>query len=164
MKQLFLATIFVFAALALQAQEDVPNVIVKNLKGENVNFADVIKKGRITVVSFWATWCVPCKKEINNISEVMPEWKKNMDFDFVAVSIDDTRNIAKVKSYVNGQKWEFPTLIDPNQDLKQKLNFPSVPYTVVFDQTGKIVYTHQGYVEGDEIVLRDKLKELLQAK
>ena len=161
MKKIILAAMILIVATIAKAQ-DVPNVQVKNVKGENVNFADVIKKGRITVVSFWATWCVPCKKEINNISEVMPEWKKNLDFDFVTVSIDDTRNIAKVKSYVNTMKWDFQTLIDPNQDLKQKLNFPSVPYTVVFDGNGKIVYTHQGYVEGDEMMLRDKLKELLQ--
>ncbi|MFM2049285.1 MAG: hypothetical protein RI955_1833 [Bacteroidota bacterium] len=148
---------FVFVAKA----QDIPSVTLKNVKGENVNFTDVIKKGRITVVSFWATWCVPCKKEINNISEVMPEWKKNLDFDFVAVSIDDSRNVAKVKSYVNGQRWDFTTLIDPNQDLKRALNFQSVPYTIVFDQSGKIAFTHSGYVEGDEFILRDKLKELL---
>jgi thiol-disulfide isomerase/thioredoxin len=148
---------FVFVAKA----QDIPSVTLKNVKGENVNFTNVIKKGRITVVSFWATWCVPCKKEINNISELMPEWKKNLDFDFVAVSIDDSRNVAKVKSYVNGQRWDFTTLIDPNQDLKRALNFQSVPYTIVFDQNGKIVFTHAGYVEGDEFILRDKLKELL---
>jgi thiol-disulfide isomerase/thioredoxin len=148
---------FVFVAKA----QDIPSVTLKNVKGENVNFTDVIKKGRITVVSFWATWCVPCKKEINNISEVMPEWKKSLDFDFVAVSIDDSRNVAKVKSYVNGQRWDFTTLIDPNQDLKRALNFQSVPYTIVFDQSGKIAFTHSGYVEGDEFILRDKLKELL---
>jgi thiol-disulfide isomerase/thioredoxin len=163
MKKIILVVTFAIFALAANAQ-DVPKVLVKNLKGENVNFSEIIKKGRITVVSFWATWCVPCKKEINNISEVMPEWKKNMDFDFVTVSIDDTRNVAKVKSYANTMKWEFPTVIDDKQELKQKLNFPSVPYTVVFDQNGKIVFTHQGYVEGDEVILKDKLKELLQAK
>jgi thiol-disulfide isomerase/thioredoxin len=163
MKKIFLlASILVFT-LNIKAQ-DVPKVDVKNANGENVNFYNVIKKGRITVVSFWATWCVPCKKEINNVFELMPEWKKNLDFDFVAVSIDDTRNIAKVKSYVNGQKWDFPVLIDPNQDLKQKLNFPSVPFTIIFDQNGKIVYTHQGYVEGDELILKDKLEELLKQK
>jgi cytochrome c biogenesis protein CcmG, thiol:disulfide interchange protein DsbE len=66
-----------------------------------------------------------------------------------------------VKSYVNGQRWDFTTLIDPNQDLKRALNFQSVPYTIVFDQNGKIAFTHSGYVEGDEFILRDKLKELL---
>jgi cytochrome c biogenesis protein CcmG/thiol:disulfide interchange protein DsbE len=160
MKKVFLAIAIIFTNLFVNAQ-DIPSVIVKNVKGENVNFADVVKKNRITVVSFWATWCVPCKKEINNIAEIMPEWKKNMDFDFLAVSIDDTRNIAKVKSYVNGQRWDFTTLIDPNQDLKRALNFQSVPYTIVYDQAGKIAFTHSGYVEGDEFILKEKIKELL---
>ena len=163
MKKIIVALFVSIIALSAKAQ-DVPSVNIKDLKGENVNFANVVKKGRVTVVSFWATWCVPCKKEINNISDVMPEWKKSLDFDFVAVSIDDTRNIAKVKSYVNAVKWDFQTFVDPNQDLKQKLNFPSVPYTVVFDQNGKIAFTHQGYVEGDELLLKEKLKELLQVK
>ncbi|MEN9523169.1 MAG: hypothetical protein RL065_1546 [Bacteroidota bacterium] len=160
MKKIIVLLSLFCSVLVVKAQ-DIPSVTLKNVKGENVNFTDVIKKGRITVVSFWATWCVPCKKEINNISELMPEWKKNLDFDLVAVSIDDSRNVAKVKSYVNGQRWDFTTLIDPNQDLKRALNFQSVPYTIVYDQNGKIVYTHSGYVEGDEFILRDKLKELL---
>lgn len=147
-----------------QSTSEVPNVNIKGLNGENVDFSSVVKKGRVTVVSFWATWCVPCKKEINAMSDLIPEWQKTMDFDMVAVSIDDTRNMAKVKSYVNGQKWEFPAYIDPNQDLKRALNFQSIPFAIIFDKDGKIAYTHSGYVEGDEFVLRDHIKEILGAK
>jgi thioredoxin-related protein len=94
----------------------------------------------------------------------MPEWMKTMDFDLVAVSIDDTRNLAKVKSYVNGQKWEFKTYMDPNQDLKRLLNFQTIPYTVIYDKEGKIAFTHTGYVEGDEFILKEKIKSILEAK
>jgi thioredoxin-related protein len=72
--------------------------------------------------------------------------------------------MAKVKSYVNGQKWEFPAYIDPNQDLKRALNFQSIPFAIIFDKDGKIAYTHSGYVEGDEFVLRDHIKEIMGAK
>lgn len=138
-----------------------PKTPIKTLKGETVAFNTIPKKGRVTVVSFWATWCIPCKKEINNLAEVMPEWKKTLDFDLVTVSLDDTRNLAKVKSYVNASKWDFETYIDPNNDLKQALNFQSIPFSIIVNQNGEIVYTHQGYVEGDEFILRDKLKEVI---
>jgi cytochrome c biogenesis protein CcmG/thiol:disulfide interchange protein DsbE len=154
----FVAVLYAIIAFA---QNNLPSTVIKNLNGENVAFNTIPKKGRVTVVSFWATWCVPCKKEINNMAEVMPEWKKSMDFDLVTVSIDDTRNVAKVKSYVNAQRWDFTTYIDANQDLKRALAFQSIPYTIIIDQTGTIVHTHAGYVEGDEFVLRDKLKEVL---
>jgi cytochrome c biogenesis protein CcmG/thiol:disulfide interchange protein DsbE len=155
---------FTLVSFIPQSTSEVPSVTIKGLSGENVDFSSVVKKGRVTVVSFWATWCVPCKKEINAMSELIPEWQKTMDFDMIAVSIDDTRNMAKVKSYVNGQKWEFPAYIDPNQDLKRALNFQSIPFAIIFDKDGKIAYTHSGYVEGDEFVLRDHIKEIVSAK
>jgi thiol-disulfide isomerase/thioredoxin len=155
---------FTLLSFLPQSTSEVPSVNIKGLNGENVDFSSVVKKGRVTVVSFWATWCVPCKKEINAMSDLIPEWQKTMDFDMVAVSIDDTRNMAKVKSYVNGQKWEFPAYIDPNQDLKRALNFQSIPFAIIFDKDGKIAYTHSGYVEGDEFVLRDHIKEITGAK
>jgi thiol-disulfide isomerase/thioredoxin len=147
-----------------QSVSEVPSVMIKNLNGENIDFTSVVKKGKVTVVSFWASWCVPCKKEINNLAEVMPEWMKTMDFELIAVSIDDTRNLAKVKSYVNGQKWDFKTYMDPNQDLKRLLNFQTIPYTIIYDKDGKVAFTHTGYVEGDEFILKEKIKEILAAK
>ncbi len=164
MKKILLVCIGFLLTNLVQAQSTLPDVTVKNLKGESVAFKNLVKPGRVTVVSFWATWCVPCKKEINNLAEQMPDWKKELDFDLVAVSIDDTRNVAKVKSYVNGQKWDFNTFIDANQDLKHALNFQTIPYTIVIDKQGNIVDSHAGYVEGDEFLLKEKVKQILAAK
>ena len=164
MKKILLAiacTLFTFNLMA----QGLPTTQIKDVStGKKTPFDQTIEKGKVTLISFWATWCVPCKKEINNLSEVMPEWTKSMDFDLVAISIDDTRNQAKVKSYVNGQKWDFRTYMDPNQDLKRLLNFQTIPYTIVYDKDGRVAYTHTGYVEGDETILREKIRELLAVK
>lgn len=77
-----------------------------------------------------------------------------------AVSIDDSRNASKVKTYINGQQWDYDVLLDPNSSLKRALNFQTVPYTLLIDSKGSIVYTHSGYVEGDEYILEDHIKEL----
>jgi thiol-disulfide isomerase/thioredoxin len=128
--------------------------------GKKVAFNQCFEKGKVTVVSFWATWCVPCKKEIKNIREQLPEWKKEADFNFMTVSIDESRTEGLVKSYVKSQGWEFPTFIDPNSDLKRSLNFQNVPFTIIIDKKGKIAFMHSGYEEGGEQEVFEKVLEL----
>lgn len=134
-----------------------PNLTLRDMNGKEVNVADIGKTGKITVLDFWATWCVPCKKELNNINDIYDDWKKKYNAVVIAVSIDDSRSITKVKPYADGQRWSYDILLDVNQDLKRQLNIQSVPFTVVLDQGGKIVYTHSGYTEGDENILEDAI-------
>ena len=137
-----------------------PNLTLTDMNGKQVKVSDIGKTGKITVLDFWATWCVPCKKELNNINDIYDDWKKKYDVAVVAVSIDDSRSITKVKPYAEGQRWSYDILLDVNQDLKRQLNIQSVPFTVVLDQTGKIVYTHSGYTEGDENILEETIAGL----
>ncbi len=144
----------------LAGDKTLPDVTVKDLSNKSVNISDYGKNGKITVLSFWATWCSPCKKELNNIAELYEDWQDEYDMELVAVSIDDSRNASKVKTYINGQQWDYDVLLDPNSSLKRALNFQTVPYTLLIDSKGSIVYTHSGYVEGDEYILEDHIKEL----
>src|SRR5262249_33231734 len=131
-----------------------------DLKGEQVDISKMVGNGKLIVMDFWATWCVPCKKELTNLSQLSDEWKKNYNVDIIAVSIDDARNAAKVKSFVDGSGWNYNVVIDANQDLKRALDFQNVPYTLLIDQKGNIVYSHDGYVDGDEFLLEDKIKSI----
>jgi len=137
-----------------------PLVNLTDLKGQPYKSSDIAKDGKVTVISFWATWCVPCKKELNTINEVYEEWQKKYDMKLVAISIDDSRSSTKVKPYMDGQRWEFDVLLDVNQDFKRALNIQSVPFTLLLDKTGKIVYQHSGYVDGDEIILEEEIQKL----
>jgi len=141
-------------------QKSLPDVTVKDLNGKDINVGDYSKNGKITIISFWATWCAPCKKELNNISGFYHEWVEDYDIEIVAISIDDSRNAANVKSYVKSRNWGFVVLLDTNQELKRAMNFQTIPYTVVTDKNGYIDFTHTGYVEGDEYVLEDHIIEL----
>ncbi len=161
MKKALLSLIFLAGCLFSQAQssETLPNISLKDIDGNQVNIQDYSKSGKIVVFSFWATWCSPCKKELNNIKEYYPEWVDKYGIEIVAVSIDNARNTTKVKPFVNAQGWDYTVLLDVNEDFKRALNAPNVPYTVMIDKKGKIVYTHNGYVEGDELELLEKIKE-----
>lgn len=162
MKKLF-AIALSFLALNSFAQnaQTMPEIVLKDLVGKNKNVAEYSKAGKIIIINFWATWCTPCKKELNNIHETMYEtWQNEYGAVLVAVSIDDSRNVLKVKPYVAGQGWDYEILLDVNRDLLRALNGQNVPYTIVLNQKGEIVWSHNGYIEGDEFKLQDKLKEL----
>lgn len=139
-----------------------PDVTLKNIEGSDVNIADYGQNGKITVISFWATWCKPCIKELKNVDEHLEDWKEAYDMELVAVSVDDSRNFPKVKPMVNAFNWDFDILLDPNGDLQRALNVVNPPVTFLIDQNGNIVYTHTGYVEGDEYELEEQIKKLVK--
>ena len=172
MKKSFFVLVILFTAFLLQAQDEkkgiekimgektLPSVTLSDMNGKQVNVADYGKSGKVTLLSFWATWCVPCKKELTNMADVYDDWKKKYNMQIVAISIDDSRSSTKVKPTVEGQRWEYDVLLDVNQDLKRQLNIQSVPFSILVDATGKIVYTHSGYVDGDEFVLEEEMQKL----
>jgi peroxiredoxin len=111
------------------------------------------------VFSFWATWCVPCLNELDAINDNYAKWSKELNMEVVAISIDDARTSKRVKPLLNGKKWPYTILMDSNQDLKRALSVANVPYTIVV-KNKKIVYIHNGYSQGAEKELYNKLKQL----
>jgi thiol-disulfide isomerase/thioredoxin len=146
-----LLTILSFAVVTFAQNKPLPTTMVRDIKGKKIAFNKAFEPGKVTIVSFWATWCIPCKQEIKTIKNKLPDWQKqSADINYMAVSIDDARDAATVKTYATSQGWKFPVLLDPNSDLKRSLNFSNVPYTIIVDKTGNIAYMHIGYEEGGE--------------
>lgn len=162
LKTLFCLTLLSFSTLAF-AQNDLkklPDVEVKTLNGQSLNLADFGKNGKITIISFWATWCTPCKKELDAIADFYPDWVEEYDCELLAITIDNTRQLAKVPVMVETKQWEYTVLAGDQNAVQTAFNFQTIPQTFLVDQEGNIVYTHSGYVPGDEYGLEDKIKKL----
>lgn len=129
------------------------------LDNKSVTLEEVIKKENITVVSFWATWCVPCINELDAIAEVYDDWQEDINVEVIAVSIDDARGQKRVKPLVNGKGWDYKILLDKNQDLQRLLNISSIPFLVII-KDNKIVLKHSGYAPGIEEALYKKILKL----
>ncbi|MES2617667.1 MAG: TlpA disulfide reductase family protein [Bacteroidota bacterium] len=156
-----LGTVSAMANDSTKQKQALPSVQVKTLDGKSVDIKDYAVKGKLTIISFWATWCGPCIKELDNILDVYDEWQKKYNCEVVAVTIDDSRNIPKVKPFVDGKGWPFTILTDENKDLARALNVNNPPQVFLVDQEGNIVYTHVGYTEGSEFDLEAEMKKLI---
>ena len=159
---LFLLMTLLVAGLHAQTKTDLPNVTLKDLNGKDVNIAKLSNNGKPIVITFWATWCAPCIKEHNALSDVYDDWKDETGVKIYSVSIDDSRSTAKVKPFVEGKGWDFNVLLDVNSDLKRAMNVSNPPHTFLIDSKGKIVYQHTGYLEGAEEELYEEIKKLVK--
>jgi peroxiredoxin len=155
----FLLSIALMISAVAFAQ--VPSVTVENSKGEAVNTKTLLAEGTPMIVSFWSTSCKPCIRELEAIYESLPDWLEEVDFRVVAVSTDDSRQLAKAKSFAEGRGWgsDFVLLFDKNQDFMRAMNVPVVPHVFVIDAKGKIVFSHTSYVQGGEVELFEAVKK-----
>jgi peroxiredoxin len=159
MKKFSLVALFIIAGNLVAFAQQIPNVKLDDLQGNSFNTGTFNNENtKVTVLAFWATWCIPCIYELSTINDNLDDWKKKYQFDVYAISQDDSRTINRVKPLVNGKNWDFPVLLDKNQDLKRELNLMNVPYTIVI-KGGKIIYRHPGFVIGDEEDLLKVIKD-----
>lgn len=145
---------------SLAAQKKLPtSITMETLKGKKVNLKEYVeKKGKITVVNFWATWCKPCKEELDNINaDYLETWQDEYDIEFIAVSMDNARTKPKVQGVVDTKGWEYDILCNPDNSAYQALGFNTCPYTLLLDAKGNIVYKHNGYKSGDEEELEEEI-------
>ena len=134
----------------------------ETLNNEEIHLSEVYANGP-TLVNFWALWCKPCRAEMKHL-EVIYNKYKDKGFTIIGINQDTPRSVAKVKSFVSSHSLSFPIVTDPNQEIFQQFNGQSIPLSVLFDKDGKVVYSHVGYLPGDEIKLEDEVKKILGIK
>ncbi|MBO4811342.1 MAG: TlpA family protein disulfide reductase [Prevotella sp.] len=163
MRRFFFTTCMLVMACAAMAQ--LPSMSLKDINGKTINTAELQNGGKPFIIDFFATWCKPCNRELDAIAEVYDDWKKETGVKIIIVSNDQAHNTNKVKPLVDNHGWEYETvLLDPNYDFSKALgnNSGAMPYTVIVDGKGKIVYRHTGYTDGAEAELIEKVRELVK--
>ena len=138
----------------------IPNVTLKDVNGNEVKTGEISNDGKPIIINFWATWCSPCKRELEAINEVYDDWVDETGVVLYAVSIDDEKTKPRVKPYVDGKGWDYVVLLDPNSDFRRALGVNNPPQTFLVNGDGKIVWTHNSYSPGDEEELYEKLLEV----
>lgn len=151
---------FTIGLITAQSNKTLPSVELKNLSGEIIDVSKITNNGKPIIISFWATYCKPCKEELNAMSKKYKQWKKETGVEIIAISIDNSRSVNRVKPYLDGQDWDFTILLDTEEKLKDKMNITSIPHTLLIDSNGVIVWEHKNYKAGDEEELYKKVQAL----
>jgi cytochrome c biogenesis protein CcmG/thiol:disulfide interchange protein DsbE len=113
------------------------------------------------LLRFWATWCKPCIEEMT-VDKKLYEDYKDRGFKIVAISIDDENSVAKVKPFVKSKRYPFIVLLDNNSEVARKYYALEIPYSVLLEKSGKIIFTNLGYMKGDELNMKNKVDELIK--
>lgn len=154
------ALVLIFLSFGLHsfAQDALPSINVTTLEGDLTTLTKAAESDGPVVISLWATWCVPCLKELDAISDLYEDWQDETNVKLIAISVDDSRTVKRVKPLINGKGWDYTILLDTNNDVKRALGAATVPLTLIV-KDGKIVYRHSGYSPGTENELYKKIQE-----
>lgn len=158
MKKIFLIAFMLLAFQEMVAQ--LPSVQLKTLYGKVVDTAELSNDGYPFVISVFATWCKPCLREMKAISEMYPEWQEETGMKLIAISIDEAQNVNRVKPLVDSEGWEYDVLLDTNGDFSRAMGIQMVPYLMILDGNGNIVETRNGYTDGSEMHIIEKIREV----
>lgn len=151
--------LLLFMSFVGVSQNELPKIDLTTVDGNTISSTELSKEdNKVVVVSLWATWCVPCLKELDAISVIYPDWQAETGVELFAISVDDSRTVKRVKPLINGKGWDYTVLLDTNNDLQRALGAATVPLTLVV-KNNEIVYRHSGYSPGAEYELYEKIKE-----
>ncbi len=159
MTRFFCIILTIFSSVSYS---QIPSVDIKDLNGKIFNTSEFDNNNNPIIISFWATWCKPCKQELENIHEIYEDWQEETNVKLIAISIDDSRNTAKIKPMVNAKGWEYEVYQDSNREFATKMGVNPIPHTFLLDGNKKVVWEHVTYADGDEEELYEKVLELIK--
>ncbi len=133
-----------------------------DLQSNDITLSKLLEKGPV-MISFWATWCTPCKEEMKRLSSIYEKYK-DQGFTYLAVNQDNQKSISKVKSFINANGYNFPVVLDPDKKIFEAYSGIGMPYSLIIDTNKKIYAKHLGYVTGDEVKIKEEIEDVLKTQ
>ena len=158
-----LIVLFSLVSNFLLAQTDqIPSIKLKLADGTNTSLEEIHQTGPV-LIDFWALWCAPCLKAMRHLDDLQEKYR-DQGLTVLGINIDTEHSRSKVRSYIRSKGYGFTVALDPSQESYRRLNGTAMPYTMLVDSTGKIVYRHSGYLPGDEKILETEIQLVLSSQ
>ncbi len=144
-----------------EAPGNVPDFRLDTVDGGQFGLHEALSSNRLVLLSFWATWCAPCKLELPHIQRLADEFGPK-GFTAYAITVDGPESMAGVKATVREYGLSMVVPLDPDRDMAEFFD-PKLllPFWVLMDSRGQVIKTHQGYLPGDETRLREVIEKFL---
>jgi cytochrome c biogenesis protein CcmG, thiol:disulfide interchange protein DsbE len=157
---LFVFTLFLSGFLKSQTYSD---FTLQDLEGNDVTLSKLLEKGPV-FMSFWATWCSPCKEEMKKVNPIYEKYKDS-GFIYLAINQDNQKSVSKVKSYIDAQSYKFPVVFDTDKRVFEAYSGKDeMPYALLIGKNKEILSVHTGFKTGDEVKIEEEVKAALGIK
>jgi thiol-disulfide isomerase/thioredoxin len=155
---LALTTLVASLAWAATLSGPAPNFTLQSNSGEQVSLASL--KGKVVMVNFWATWCVPCRQEMPHL-EALYQRYESLGFELLAVNVE--KNQAEgIRKWLADTPVTFPVLLDPDNKVTKLYKVQTMPSTVLVARDGTMRFIHHGYKPGYENEYQTQVRALLR--
>ena len=154
-----LLSVLLIAGMAAPASAALPQVNLKDINGNAIDTSTLSNDGKPFVISFFATWCKPCLRELKAINELYADWQDETGMRLIAVSIDEAQTSNKVKPLADSEGWEYQVLLDPNSEFARLMGVQMVPHIFVLDGQGNVLENRTGYTDGSENHIIELIRE-----
>ena len=148
--------------LLIAQTDQIPAIELKLTDGTETSLEEIHHSGPV-LIDFWALWCAPCLKAMRHLDDLQEKYREQ-GLTVLGINLDTERSRSKVRSYIRSKGYGFTVALDPSQESYRRLNGTAMPYTMLVDSTGKIVYRHSGYLPGDEKILETEIQLVLSSQ
>lgn len=148
--------------LLIAQTDQIPAIELKLTDGTETSLEEIHHSGPV-LIDFWALWCAPCLKAMRHLDDLQEKYREQ-GLTVLGINLDTERSRSKVRSYIRSKGYGFTVALDPSQESYRRLNGTAMPYTMLVDSTGKIVYRHSGYLPGDEKILETEIQSVLTSQ
>jgi thiol-disulfide isomerase/thioredoxin len=147
-RAIFLTILALGACLVAWSSDSAPGLKIKDLDGQSQNLKQY--RGKIIVLNFWATWCGPCQEEMPMIVQEEQAYRSR-GVVFIGVSLDEPKNIDKVRTFVAQHKAQYPIWVGTVDDLERFKLGPGVPATGFINADGEVVGRVLGEIQKPDL-------------
>jgi len=161
LKNFLLAILIAFTLPITAFSQSYNDFTLTDLENNDITLSKLLEKGPV-MISFWATWCAPCKEEMKKMQPIYEKYK-DQGFTYLAVNQDNQKSISKVKSFINANGYTFPVVLDLDKKIFEAYSGVGMPYSLLVTPNKIIFAKHLGYVTGDEEKIEKEIKEALDA-
>ena len=150
------AMAFAVQSIAAANSKPAPNVFVHTADGATVRLAD--HKGKVVLIDFWASWCLPCKTSFPALDALYREYQEK-GFEVLAVNLDERRHDAD--TFLEARPHRLTVLYDPKGVSPKAFGVKGIPSSFLIDRAGNIRFSHMGYSGNVGDSYRQEIAQLL---
>jgi peroxiredoxin len=145
-------------AYAATVSGPAPSFTLQSNAGGQVSLASL--KGKVVMVNFWATWCVPCRQEMPHLQALYEKYN-GLGFELLAVNVEKN-NAEGARKWLQETPVTFPVLFDPENQVTKLYKVQTMPSTVIIGRDGTMRFMHNGYKPGYENDYQTQVRALLR--